>query len=114
MDRFSEDDAQRIIRNDFGVPRGTLEKLSLYADLIKQWSPKINLVGRRELDQLWSRHILDCVQIMSHAPEGWKSWIDLGSGGGLPGIIIALLKNENQRMYAIYQILHIPNGVFQT
>jgi 16S rRNA (guanine527-N7)-methyltransferase len=73
-----------------GVSRETLDRLQIYADLLRRWNPAVNLVSPASLDRLWSRHILDSAQILDIAPPA-STWIDLGSGGGFPGLVIAIL-----------------------
>lgn len=75
---------------EFDVSRETLEKLEAYADLIRKWSTKINLVSRSTLTDIEDRHIWDSAQV--YRPyEG--AWTDLGSGGGLPGVVVAVLSH---------------------
>lgn len=76
------------------VSRETMDRLNTYSDLLKKWNPKINLVSRSTLDDLWSRHMLDSAQIFSLADNKPDHWIDLGSGGGFPGLVIAILAKE--------------------
>ncbi|MFG6529299.1 MULTISPECIES: 16S rRNA (guanine(527)-N(7))-methyltransferase RsmG [unclassified Sulfitobacter] len=82
--------------NDIDVSRETFEKLKAFAELVRKWNPKINLVSKSSLDDLWSRHILDSVQIFELA-TGRGNWVDLGSGGGFPGIVISILNQEEHR-----------------
>ena len=77
-----------------GVSRETEQRLQAYQSLLQQWTRRINLVSRQSLEDGWRRHILDCAQILRYAPEDWRRWADLGSGGGLPGIVIAILSLE--------------------
>ena len=83
------------IKYDLNVSRETFSKLEAFADLVRKWNPKINLVSKNSLDDLWQRHILDSVQVFELA-EGEGHWVDLGSGGGLPGIVVAILNQEAQ------------------
>jgi 16S rRNA (guanine527-N7)-methyltransferase len=76
------------------VSRETSERLERYADLVKRWNPKINLVSRASLDQLWTRHIIDSAQLFALRPTDARHWADLGSGGGFPGLVIAALAAE--------------------
>ncbi len=76
------------------VSRETMDRFDGYATLIRQWSPRINLVAKGSLDHLWQRHIADSAQIFALAPENFSNWLDLGSGGGLPGAVIAILAAE--------------------
>jgi 16S rRNA (guanine527-N7)-methyltransferase len=70
------------------VSRETETRLDLYLDLLRQWQAKTNLVAPSTLPQLWTRHIADSLQLLSLAPTA-RIWVDLGSGGGFPGIVIA-------------------------
>ncbi len=78
------------------VSRETLQKLETFAELVRKWNPKINLVSKSSLDDLWDRHILDSVQVFRLVEQG-GNWVDIGSGGGFPGIVIAILNQEEQR-----------------
>lgn len=73
------------------VSRETLERLSSYLDLLRRWQTAINLVGASTLADPWRRHILDCAQIAPHVPPRARTVLDLGSGAGLPGLVLALL-----------------------
>jgi len=72
----------------FSVPRETVERLEAYRRLLIEWSGRMNLVGPKELDLFWSRHALDSAQLLKFAPEA-KAWVDLGSGAGFPGLVVA-------------------------
>ncbi len=73
----------------FDVSRETLEQLKQFEDVVRKWNPRINLVSRRSLDDFWTRHIVDSVQVLRTVkPTG--RWVDLGSGGGFPGIVVAI------------------------
>lgn len=78
------------------VSRETLSKLEGFAELVRKWNPKINLVSKSSLDELWHRHILDSVQVFQLS-YGSGHWVDLGSGGGFPGIVIAILNQEAEK-----------------
>ena len=71
------------------VSRETLDALSLYADLLRRWQRTTQLVAPSTLDTLWSRHMADSAQLLRLAP-GARRWADLGSGGGFPGLVVAL------------------------
>ncbi|UWR30032.1 16S rRNA (guanine(527)-N(7))-methyltransferase RsmG [Sulfitobacter sp. W002] len=81
------------IENTLNVSRETFDKLIAFAELVRKWNLKINLVSKNSLDDLWQRHILDSVQVFELA-EGEGHWVDLGSGGGFPGIVVAILNQE--------------------
>ncbi|MBT8416044.1 MAG: 16S rRNA (guanine(527)-N(7))-methyltransferase RsmG [Silicimonas sp.] len=78
------------------VSRETISRLSEFVALVKKWNPKINLVSKGSMDDIWTRHILDSAQILEYAPPGIDRWMDLGSGGGFPGVVIATMLNEIQ------------------
>lgn len=73
------------------VSRETLERLKTYESLLRKWNPAINLVGRSTVEDLWARHFEDSAQIYELAPESAEKWVDLGSGGGFPGLVAAIL-----------------------
>jgi 16S rRNA (guanine527-N7)-methyltransferase len=79
----------------FDVSRETLERLEHFADLLLKWNPRINLVSRSTLDDVWARHIHDSAQIYDLAPHPVGHWVDLGAGGGFPGLVIAILGIES-------------------
>ncbi|MEN5275317.1 16S rRNA (guanine(527)-N(7))-methyltransferase RsmG [Brucella sp. TWI432] len=76
-----------------GVSRETTERLIAFEALFRKWSSAINLASPSTLADLWSRHILDSAQIFPLAPDA-KRWLDLGSGGGFPGIVTACFLKE--------------------
>jgi 16S rRNA (guanine527-N7)-methyltransferase len=74
----------------FKVPRETIHRLTRYAELLAHWQKTTNLVAPSTLPALWSRHFADSAQLASLAPEA-RLWLDLGSGAGFPGLVVALL-----------------------
>jgi 16S rRNA (guanine527-N7)-methyltransferase len=75
----------------FDVSRETIDKLLAYEGLLKQWQKTINLVAPSTLDSIWSRHFADSAQVLPLAPPGAKQWLDLGSGAGFPGLVLAIM-----------------------
>jgi len=73
------------------VSRETLERLKSYEALLRKWNPRINLVARSTLPDLWQRHFVDSMQIFDLAPPKVDHWVDLGSGAGFPGLVIAIM-----------------------
>ena len=73
------------------VSRETFEKLEAYAALLREEAARQNLISTSTLDHLWERHILDSAQLVRFEPYAGASWADLGSGAGLPGIVVACL-----------------------
>jgi 16S rRNA (guanine527-N7)-methyltransferase len=78
----------------FKVSDETIGKLNLYASLLTQWQKTINLVSPSTLDQVWSRHFADSAQLLQYMPPLTKSWLDLGSGAGFPGLVVAIMLND--------------------
>lgn len=76
------------------VSRETLERLRIYVGLLLRWTARINLIAPGTAGQVWTRHILDSAQLWPLRPDPCPDWIDLGSGGGLPGLVIAALAAE--------------------
>jgi 16S rRNA (guanine527-N7)-methyltransferase len=74
-----------------GVSRETLDRLEAYGALLRRWSERVNLVGRNTLDDLWRRHFLDSAQLRLFMPNSAKMSMDLGSGAGFPGLVLAVL-----------------------
>lgn len=72
-----------------------LQRLETYAALIHKWQKAINLVAPKTLPELWSRHFLDSAQLLEHAPANTQRWLDLGSGGGFPGLVVAALSDAH-------------------
>lgn len=75
------------------VSRETSRAISAFADLFRQWSNRINLAAPSTLPDLFSRHVLDSAQLIPLAPAA-LTWLDLGSGGGFPGAVVALLLKD--------------------
>ena len=71
------------------VPRETLDKLEAYLALLRSAATSQNLVSQVSLNEAWRRHIVDSAQILRHGRKG--RWVDIGSGAGLPGIVLAIL-----------------------
>src|SRR5947207_7340751 len=74
------------------VSRETEARLDRYVSLLVEWQAKTNLVAPSTLPHLWTRHISDSLQLLSLAPTA-KVWVDLGSGGGFPGVVLACALN---------------------
>ena len=76
------------------VSRETMDDLKQFAEHLKKWNSRINLVAPATIPDLWSRHIADSAQVFATAPQQAKIWVDLGSGGGLPGVVCAILAKQ--------------------
>lgn len=79
--------------NGKGVSRETQQRLEHFVDLFRKWAKSINLIAPSTLPDIWNRHVADSAQIFQLYPVSAK-WADLGSGGGFPGIITAIMMRE--------------------
>jgi 16S rRNA (guanine527-N7)-methyltransferase len=75
------------------VSRETIRSLEVYVELLRHWQRTTNLVAPSTLGQIWSRHILDSAQLSKILPNA-RHWLDIGSGGGLPGLVLACQLRE--------------------
>jgi 16S rRNA (guanine527-N7)-methyltransferase len=76
---------------DHNVSRETLAKLDRYLNLVVSENGRQNLIGRNTVESAWERHIRDSAQLLRFVPGGAKNWVDIGSGAGFPGLVVALL-----------------------
>lgn len=72
------------------VPRETAERLETYVALVRKWQPAENLVSPSTLPEIWTRHVADSAQLVPLFPDAVR-WLDLGSGAGFPGLVVACL-----------------------
>lgn len=80
--------------HELGVARETVSRLSTYVDLLCKRNEQLNLVAASTLQQVWQRHILDSAQLVSLIPTEARTIIDLGSGAGFPGMVIAIMLRD--------------------
>ena len=87
-------------KNEFvkslNVSRETLYSFYEYETLLSKWNEKINLVSKNTLVDIWERHFLDSGQIIEHVEASGKRWVDVGSGAGFPGLVVALLLRDRK------------------
>ena len=81
----------------FGVSRETGDRLTVLHDLLQRWNSRINLVAKGDRGRLWHRHIADSAQLWALAPGNARTWLDIGSGAGFPGLVIAAMAAEHAR-----------------
>ena len=84
----------KIILADLDVSRETMGNLNLYVQILKKWNSTINLVSKDSIKDVWNRHILDSAQLFKFVTHDVKRWLDIGSGAGFPGLVIAVLAKE--------------------
>lgn len=86
---MSEADVRARMAERFG--EAAVQRLDTYVDLLVAENERQNLVAPSTIRIVWYRHVLDSSQLLDHAPAEWHTWIDIGSGAGLPGLVIAAL-----------------------
>ena len=85
------------------VSRETNERLAALVALLTKWNATVNLVSKDTLAQVWDRHIIDSAQIFNLGDSA-ASWVDMGSGGGFPGLVVAILAAEKRPLMQIVLI----------
>ena len=95
---MTEDDAKGWLRETLSVSRETMDRLEAFAALVTEEKDPQNLGGAATTPQLWSRHILDSAQLVVFAEGQRGAWLDLGSGPGFPGIVLAILTQDPVHM----------------
>jgi len=80
---------------DLNVSRETFLRLEAFVALLEKWNPKINLISKSTVPDIWLRHIADSIEVYRAGPPAFDKWVDLGSGAGLPGVIFAILAQDH-------------------
>ncbi|QGY81386.1 16S rRNA (guanine(527)-N(7))-methyltransferase RsmG [Sphingorhabdus lacus] len=91
---MTEAEARHWLEEHFTVSRETWEKLEAFIAFLKREAESQNLISASTLDHIWDRHIVDSAQLLRFCPDGSQAWIDLGSGAGFPGLVVALLSSH--------------------
>lgn len=91
MRYVTEEDAKLWLTDTLDVSRETLDKLDVLRGLVIEASRQQNLISAASIDTFWVRHIVDSAQLLLHSPSSADSWLDLGTGAGFPGLVIAIL-----------------------
>ncbi|MDF7774170.1 16S rRNA (guanine(527)-N(7))-methyltransferase RsmG [Sphingomonas sp. AOB5] len=89
---MTEEEARNWVREQFGVSRET--QLSHFADILVAGASEQNLIAASTLGELWARHLVDSAQLIPLAVEAKGLWLDIGSGAGLPGLVVAVLTDR--------------------
>lgn len=84
-------DTPEAFEQAFSVSRETVERLQTYEALLRKWQKAVNLVAPATLDDIWHRHFADSAQLVAFAGDETATWLDLGTGGGFPGMVVAIL-----------------------
>ena len=76
------------------VSRETIVLLQRLGLLVEKWNKSINLISKKTVPEIWNRHILDSAQIFYANKKSFKKWLDMGSGAGFPGLVVAILAQD--------------------
>ncbi|MEZ5826083.1 MAG: 16S rRNA (guanine(527)-N(7))-methyltransferase RsmG [Geminicoccaceae bacterium] len=87
--------ARKMVGEKLGVSRETLSRLDIHVANLTKWQRRINLIGMATDAEIWERHILDSGQLAAHLPQGSYHILDLGSGAGFPGLVLATLQERS-------------------
>ena len=101
---ITESQAKMILIDDLNVSRETMEDLQILCDLLIKWNKTINLVSKSTILDIWTRHILDSAQAWQQRPKKFTSWVDMGSGGGFPALVLAILA-KNDAPSAVFHLI---------
>ncbi|TXI01266.1 MAG: 16S rRNA (guanine(527)-N(7))-methyltransferase RsmG [Pseudorhodobacter sp.] len=91
---MSAESLESALEGRFSPPLRAIEALSGYVDLVLKWNLSINIIGKSTADQIWQRHVLDSAQLFTCATADQRLWLDIGSGGGFPGMVVAILARD--------------------
>lgn len=84
--------ARETVRREVGA--ANFDRIERFVAACRAWGRVSNLVSTADRDRLWERHVLDSLQLVPLAADAGESWIDLGSGGGFPGMIVAIARDN--------------------
>ena len=84
-----------------GVSRETLARLKVFVDLLTDWNTRHNLVSRASVEDVWRRHVWDSAQLVRFVPTDAISLVDLGSGAGFPGLVLAIMLRDRTRFQTV-------------
>lgn len=87
-----EQEAQLWILERYGSDKA--DALARYVAMLTDEAKRQNLIAPSTVETVWARHIVDSAQLLDHAPPPWETWVDVGSGAGLPGLVIAILADS--------------------
>ena len=87
-------DTISVLKNKYNVSHETLSELSCFHDLLFKWQKRLNLISPKTINKIWDRHILDSAQLCSFIPKKPCRILDVGSGAGLPGVVLSILTDH--------------------
>lgn len=88
----------------YNVSRETVMKLKHFVVLLTEWNERMNLVSKNSLKDVWLRHVLDSLQLISYIPQTTQTLVDIGSGAGFPAVVLAIIMQEKLPTAKIYLV----------
>ena len=89
------------IKINYNVSRETIYKIDHYVECLLDWQKKFNLIGKSTIENVWERHVLDSIQLLKLLPKNYTTLMDVGTGAGLPGFILAICEGEEKDIYLV-------------
>ena len=89
------------IKINYNVSRETIDKIDHYVECLLDWQKKFNLIGKSTIENVWERHVLDSIQLLKLLPKNYTTLMDVGTGAGLPGFILAICEGEEKDIYLV-------------
>ena len=86
---------ENFCNENFNDPKNVFKRLMEYKKILLNENHKMNLIGKSTIDDFDQRHIIDCIQIFKHMPDKKKQVMDIGTGAGLPGVLLSILGYQN-------------------
>ena len=108
----------RALADQLEIPGEALDRLEIYVGLLRKWQRRINLVSSASLADVWRRHILDSAQLLPLIPPGARVILDMGSGAGFPGLVLAILRgfqihlveSDTRKCVFLHEVNRATNG----
>ena len=105
-------------QREFNVSRETMGRIGVFVGQLAKWQKAVNLVSTSSLVFIWERHIRDCAQLIKLGPKSPIEWIDLGSGAGLPGLVLSLLgggpvyliESDTKKCIFLREVIRLTNA----
>lgn len=94
-------EAAEAVLGRFDVSRESAAALRAYVDLLLRWNRRINLIGRSDEAEVWRRHVADGLQLLQHLRPSDRVLVDLGSGAGIPGLVVALATRQPLEVHLV-------------
>ena len=91
-------------QREFNIGPAALARVNHFVALLQKWQPRINLVSASTLPDLWQRHLRDSAQLLHLLPEQRAPWLDIGSGAGFPGLVLALLQEDTGNAASLHLV----------